>query len=478
MTSGPPPAFRQALNIVAEGIVLFDAEARLIMANRAFQAGNPRLSGIAAPGIGWDLFLNEAAARGVFPRAVCDRLGAIESDLLDSGADLPPVLFDHPGGGVCELRLSPTDDGGFVLSQRHAREDRDTARDFEILLSKVLEASPACLVMSRIGDGQIIYRSPAATELLGQAKSSFAHFASRVERADFVTALLPDARVDDMRFTGLRADGTPFPGEISARLIDYGGEEVVVASLEDLTEKLAVEAELAQQREQIFQSDKMSALGELLAGVAHELNNPLSIIVGNAEILQEDMAGTPAEPRVNRLAAAATRCVNIVRSFLAMAREEPLQLGPRPLAEVLQVAEEATATLLTERGIRLDWTLEVDLPPVLADPVQLPQVFINLITNAAHAIEAGGAGDMIRITAAQDRDGRVRVLVSDNGPGVPDAIRSRIFDPLFTTKEGGKGTGVGLTFCHRIVSGHGGEISLAPARGTGATFRITLRTEP
>ena len=375
------------------------------------------------------------------------------------------------------MRLAPSADGGFLLSQRRAAEDRDTARDFEILLSKVLEASPACLVMSRIGDGQIIYRSPAATELLGQAKSSFAHFASRVERADFVTALLPDARVDDMRFTGLRQDGTPFPAEISARLIDYGGEEVVVASIEDLTEKLAIEAELEQQREQIFQSEKMSALGELLAGVAHELNNPLSIIVGNAEILQEDLAGTPSESRIERLGAAATRCVNIVRSFLAMAREQPLQLAALRLADILRVAEDATAPLLAERGIRLELALDDDLPPVLADAVQLPQVFINLITNAAHAIEAAGTGDRIRITAAPEPGGRLRIQVSDNGPGVPDAIRSRIFDPLFTTKESGKGTGVGLTFCHRIIANHGGEISLAPARGAGATFRIALRTE-
>lgn len=146
-----------------------------------------------------------------------------------------------------------------------ARRKRSSARSGR----RAPSASPC----PRIGDGQVIYRSAAATELLGTARGSFSHFARREERADVITALLPDGRVDAMRVTGLRADGREFPARLSARVIDYGGEDVIVSGIEDLTEELALEVELARNRGQLFQAEKMSALGELLAGVLHELNN-------------------------------------------------------------------------------------------------------------------------------------------------------------------------------------------------------------
>ncbi|MEM9100211.1 MAG: histidine kinase dimerization/phospho-acceptor domain-containing protein, partial [Pseudomonadota bacterium] len=174
---------------------------------------------------------------------------------------------------------------------------------------------------------QVIYRSPAATQLLGMSKSSFAHFARVEDRADYVTALLSDGKVDNMRTTGVNADGSEFPGELSARLIDYRGEDVIVTNIEDISRDLQIQAELDRQKEKLFQSEKLSALGELLAGVAHELNNPLSIIVGNAEMLEEELEGSRLSVRVSKLSTAAHRCIRIVRSFLALARQEPGALG-------------------------------------------------------------------------------------------------------------------------------------------------------
>ncbi|MBW4710000.1 hybrid sensor histidine kinase/response regulator [Roseobacter sp. YSTF-M11] len=472
------PLLLETLAGLNDGVALFDADAQLLTANRAFRDMNPKLEDLLNEGTSWDILLREAEIRGIYPKDVCKRLTIIEADLLGTLDDGHQVITPAGPGHSFVIRLSARSDDGFILTQTERLEDegaRDAESEVEVLLSKVLEACPACLTMSRIGDGQIIYRSPAATALLGQAKSSFSHFAKRAERADFITALLPDARVDDMRVTGIRADGSEFPAGISARLIEYRGEDVIVSNMEDLSSILAVQAELAQKRTQVFQAEKMSALGELLAGVAHELNNPLSIIVGNTEMLKEDLDGTPHTSRIDKMGGAAERCVKIVRSFLAMARQEPLHPKPTSAGEIFRTAQDAIGTLVSEHPVEVLIDLPDDLPDMMVDELQISQVMINLLTNAVHAIQDSGIGDKITVTGfAAPGSGSVTLITADNGPGVDDKIVTRIFDPLFTTKEVGRGTGVGLAFCHRVVSAHGGTIELIPKGTPGATFSVTL----
>lgn len=463
---------------LSDGVALFDEDGCLLFANTSFIKMNAGISEFLVPGTPWDIVLREAENRGVYPQDICKSLAVFEADLLRSEADVHHVKFKGSLDKLYLTRMNASSDGGFILTQTEMVDDTgrtDAEREVEILLSKVLEACPACLTMSRIGDGQIIYRSPAATALLGSGKSSFLHFAKREERADFITELLPDARVDDLRVTGRRSDGSEFPAGISARLIDYRGEDVIVSSMEDLTSILAVQAELAQQRTQVFQAEKMSALGELLAGVAHELNNPLSIIVGNTEILKEDLEGTEQDARIDKVSVAAERCVKIVRSFLAMARQEPLDPKPNSVHEIFDVALDAIGALASQSDVQIVTDLPDDLPDLMVDEVQIAQVLINLFTNSIHAIEGAGAGDQINVAGyAGAGSDVVRLTVSDNGPGIDGAIVTRIFDPLFTTKDVGKGTGVGLSLCHRVIVAHGGSIRYEPSRAPGAVFIIEL----
>ena len=472
------PLLQDALSGLSEGVALFDADARLRLANRAFCDLNAPLREFLTPGTPWDVILREAEKHGVYAADVCKSLSIIESDLLTGPDDVHHVKLPPDQTGVFVIRMNASSDGGFILTQTeiHNSDGRaDAEREVEVLLSKVLEACPACLTMSRVGDGQIIYRSPAATALLGTAKSHFSHFARRADRADFITALLPDARVDDMRVTGMRSDGSEFPAGLSARLIDYRGEDVIVSNMEDLTGILAVQAELAQQRNQVFQAEKMIALGELLAGVAHELNNPLSIIVGNSEMLKEDLENTEHARRIDKLSAAAGRCVKIVRSFLSMARQEPLHPKPTPASRIFANASEAVSKLMTEADVELVVDLPDDLPDLMVDEVQIEQVAINLLTNGTHAIRDSGIGDKIAVTGHADTaSGMVCLSVFDNGPGIDHEIASRIFDPLFTTKDIGKGTGVGLAYCQRVVVAHGGSIRLVRNRPPGAVFQVLL----
>ncbi len=463
---------------MAEGLAVFDADARLRFANPALQSMYPALQDLLEPGLLWDIFLREAVNRSAMPTQTAQTLDGMEAALLDIPQASPQVTLPFGRAQVFDFRLTAASDGGFYLAQSPGTDTSgaaDSARDAEALLRNVLEACPVCLIMSRVGDGQILYRTPAATHLLGTAKSSFTHFTHREERGDFVTALLSDETIDHMRVTCLRPDGARFPAEISARLIDYRGEDVIVASIEDLTHELAVQDELQRQQEQLFQSEKLSALGELLAGVAHELNNPLSIIVGNAEILHEELENTHHAKRIDKLARAAHRCVNIVRSFLSLARQERLDLNPAQLGPLFDTAIEAITPDATAADIRVEGTLPADLPDVMIDDIQITQVLINLMTNALHAMQDAKHGHTIRYACYnQSSSGLVRLEVSDDGPGVDPAIANRIFDPLFTTKDVGKGTGVGLAFCHRIIAAHKGQIRLEKSNGDGALFSITL----
>lgn len=469
-------ALREVIEFLDQGIAVFDDEAHLSLANSSFHAMYPGLSDVLQPGLPWNIFLREAVHRGVMPAPVSQRLDQIEAGLAEDPSLADPVLMPSAHGQVFALRIGQTSDGGFTLTQSIGvaqTSEADATREAEALLRKVLEACPTSLTMSRITDGQIIYRSPAATELLGNAKSSFAHFANRKERADFVTLLLPDGTVDNMRVTCLRPDGQDFPADLSARLIDYRGEDVIVANIEDLTDELAVQSELDRQKEQLFQSEKLSALGELLAGIAHELNNPLSIIVGNADILQEELENTGLNRRVEKLSTAAHRCVRIVRSFLSLARQEPLDLRPVAPGKLIETALEATSADVDAAGIKVNTTINANCPPVIADEVQFPQVIINLVINAVHAIQDAGTGDQIDISCGPN-DGMLRFIIADNGPGISEDLKTRVFDPLFTTKDAGKGTGVGLAYCLRIVNAHQGQIRLENTGRQGATFTIDL----
>lgn len=477
-----PDMLREVIEAMSEGLALFDEEARLVRCNAGYRELNPLIADMLEPGLEWEIILRESGMRGAIAADVLDRLRWMENRLATGAGSSAALEIELTNGAIHEIAMRQTPVGGFVVTQSDISEKRqyeEHERQADILLRKVLEACPANVIMSRIGDGQIIYRSPAATELLGTSHNSQDHFASREERADFVTALLPDGRVDDMLVTGLRPDGSKFPCAVSARVIDYRGEEVVVSSTVDISREVEMQQKLAEQREQIYQAEKMSALGELLAGVAHELNNPLSVVVGHALMMREETTNPEVLRRLEKISNAAERCARIVKSFLAMARQQPARLAPMDLVETIETAVEALRNGASGLKASVDIDLSPNLPWIRGDADQLVQVFINLLNNADQAIAASGTGDRIVISSAFDtKAGMIELRVSDNGPGIPAAIRSRIFDPLFTTKDVGKGTGIGLAFCHRVITSHHGQIRLEADTGQGASFVLRLPVSP
>lgn len=261
--------------------------------------------------------------------------------------------------------------------------------------------------------------------------------------------------------------------DAAGRVLRVGG------SIGDITERKRSAAEIENQREALYQSEKLSALGSLLAGVAHELNNPLSIVVGHAQMLKETAEGTAFAERASKIEAAAARCARIARTFLAMARQR--QPARRRVA-IERVIEDALNLLdynLRSAGIVVERRYAPDLPAVNADPDQINQVISNLIVNAQQALAGRSVAGRIVIILARSRDGQwLEASIADNGPGIPANLRRRVFEPFFTTKPPGhtpgSGTGIGLAVSHGIVTAHGGRLDVEEAPGGGACFILRL----
>ena len=237
----------------------------------------------------------------------------------------------------------------------------------------------------------------------------------------------------------------------------------------------SLEDTVRQRTEQLLQSEKVATMGSLLAGVAHELNNPLAVLSGQAQLL----FGQGGEPTIVRRALkindAAERCVRIVRNFLALARQRAPERTHTSLKQVVHGAVELLAYELRSDNVEVIQRIPDGLPVLWADPHQLHQVFVNLVANAHQAMRRQPRPRRITIMGLHDAAaGRVYVDVTDTGPGVPEPVQVKIFEPFFTTKVLGEGTGLGLSLCRGIVDEHGGTLTLGETGEAGTTFRIDL----
>jgi PAS domain S-box-containing protein len=233
---------------------------------------------------------------------------------------------------------------------------------------------------------------------------------------------------------------------------------------------------LRRAQEQLLQSEKMAAVGQLISGVAHELNNPLTAILGYSQLLQsEDSVDPRGADYLDKLYKQAQRTHHIVQNLLSFARQHKPQRAPVQLNQILEETLALREYDLKLNNIVVHRQFDPNMPVTPGDFHQLEQVFLNILNNAVDAIrEKEGPGELwIQTEAAGDR---LKVQITDNGPGVANA--HRIFDPFYTTKPVGRGTGLGLSICYGIVKEHGGEIQVANSPPRGATFTITLPLRP
>jgi two-component system NtrC family sensor kinase len=293
----------------------------------------------------------------------------------------------------------------------------------------------------------LVRGSPEVAELLAAAR--------RGEAGSPVTQASP--QLDRL----LRFSAAPMRGEADAAW--------AVVLVEDVTEEEQLES-------QLIQSEKMAAVGQLVSGVAHELNNPLTSIAGLTEFLLEQPAPVERDREHLRVIRdQAERAGRIVRNLLTFARKGPADVGELDLNDIVQRTAMLVGYEVKLRDIRLDTTLDPGLPAVLGDRYQIQQVVVNLVTNAIQAVQANPPDRPRRIglvTAVEDA--HVLLRVSDSGPGIPEDVIGQIFTPFFTTKAPGQGTGLGLSISYRILEGHGGSLVVQRALEGGAVFVMRL----
>ncbi len=365
------------------------------------------------------------------------------------------------------------------------QEDLKKANEF---LQNLINGSPNCIIASDIV-GNIIIFNEKAEKLLGYS-------AGVVKRKYHIQDMYPEGyaeevmkmlrsndhggpgKMEAVEAQFLDIDGNRIPCRLSAYIIydKDGNEEAMVCIFYDLRARKQMQKELEDTQMKLFQLEKMSSLGKLAAGIAHEINNPLGGIMIFADSILEDLDENDLRKEdLMRIASEANRCKNIVRGLLEFSRQTGSSMNHNNINELL----EQGMFLLENQSIfhNIDIVKDYDksLPLVKCDSARLKQVFINITQNA---IDAMGAKGTFTIKTRYNRDrNRAEITFSDTGCGVPEEIRRKIFDPFFSTKEVGKGTGLGLSMSYGIIKDHGGTINVKSEKGCGASFIIELPIE-
>ncbi len=251
------------------------------------------------------------------------------------------------------------------------------------------------------------------------------------------------------------------------KFLDTSGIVLYYGVGRDVTERRKLQ-------EQLIQSEKLSSLGEIISGVAHELNNPLTGIMGLSELLlMEPDINSEAKQELQKILNEARRTGKIVKNLLTFARKYPPEKMPCQINEIIENVLEIRFYDILVSHIEIVRNMDAELPTTMADPHQLRQVFLNIVNNASDAMQMTDKKRVLRVSTAVKED-KIEIAFEDNGPGIPQNALSKIFDPFFTTKEAGKGTGLGLSVSHGIITEHGGSISAQSKEGEGTRFVIEL----
>ena len=322
---------------------------------------------------------------------------------------------------------------------------------------------------------EILEANETATQFLGSAaietRRSFCNFCPSLHSIG--SSLLDHKRMFDEvfrpsnEFQILRPNGAHVLCEGSVTLVQYNRRPVLQLNVREITERKTLE-------QQLRQSEKLSALGQLVAGVAHELNNPLAVITGYAQILGKRSGGdNKLQNDILKIQRESDRAAKIVRNLLTFARPREPQMTAVDLNQlILNVIETHESEMLQDR-IECRQQMAEGLPKTMADPHQIEQVVTNLVVNAIQAL-ATHEGPRVLEVATEFSGKSIRLSVNDTGPGIPPEVVGKIFDPFFTTKAPGKGTGLGLSITHSIIQEHRGKIRVQSERGKGTKFVIEL----
>jgi two-component system NtrC family sensor kinase len=465
--------FTLLFETLQEGVYMCTAEGKLLEVN-------PALVGILGYETKEELLQLPTDALKVDPEDE-PALGQTESQ--SGRTRMREVRLRRKDGGIAVCRDTSSgvlEDGRFVRYQGTLIDVTETrvlerqVRGQEEFRRHLLESFPDLIVVLDLA-GKYTFVSPRIRELLGYGpeellgKSVDDAGSSSPELAKLYRTV---ATGEDSRTSceyGARhknGDWRTMLGMASPLLDAEGKPAGVIISVRDVTTEKKLE-------QQIIQSERLAAMGQMIGGFAHELNNPLTSIMGMAELLQEGGVSEGMRKQLTILLQQARRAAEIVSNLQYFARPPAPGRIQVDLNELVQRTVHLQTYPLRKSNITVDFLPEPALPPVVADPNQLMQVFLNLLLNAEQAIRETREKGTIRVRLGRNTDS-VWVMFQDDGPGIAADNLTHIFDPFFTTKRPGRGTGLGLSICKTVVREHGGNIEAASAPGGGAAFTITL----
>ena len=330
-------------------------------------------------------------------------------------------------------------------------------------------------------------RTPESIHLESEVSAASAKLSERFGRAirgfDVFVEAAKHGDYDEREWTYVRKDGGRVPVSLAVTAQRGSAGEITgfLGVALDISERKKAEEALQRTNAQLVQAGKLAALGEIAAGMAHELNQPLTVIQACVHMLRETLSGyTPQEREILSLVIKVTRrMARIIDNMRAFARKEKPRLGSVSPSQPLEDALALFSEQLRLRGIKVERATQEGLPEILSDAGRLQEVFMNLLANARDALEAkpGDQPKRLRISVSR-RGNAVEYSIEDNGPGVGEEDRQRLFEPFFTTKPSGKGTGLGLSLSHGIINVLGGQISFAPVETGGARFTVRIPLPP
>jgi len=374
-----------------------------------------------------------------------------------------------------------------MLDDTRVKEIETELRRSNEFFTNLIESSVDAIVAADM-KGNIIIFNKAAERLLGwEAEEAMrnvhvtqlyspgtAHEIMRRLRTNEYGGV---GKMSPCQMTATTKFGEHIPVNISAAIVYENSREIAsVGFFYDLREKIRAEKKLRETHLQLLQSEKMASLGKLAAGVAHEINNPLSGILIYSNLLLEEMEKDDSRRQdLERIVEETIRCKEIVKGLLEFAHQTGFMMKPIDLNRAVDQGLFLLENQALFHNIRIVRELDPALPQIIGNSGQLNQVFMNMILNAAEAMD--GNGTLTVRTSILPGDKTVSVEFADTGCGIPEERISRIFEPFFTTKEVGRGTGLGLSMSYGIIEAHKGKIDVKSEIGKGSTFRIELPVE-
>jgi PAS domain S-box-containing protein len=475
--------YRELIDNLDQAVFTLSPDGEVRVANRLlselFSVGFPDLIGrrldefMAEPHLeSVKRWLPELVARGSWSGTVPVRLKS-ESRTRQFACWFQPVLEEGRVASVIGWARDVTAQAESLIERHEIERRLQQEKEF---VRRLIDSHPDVISVLDC-EGRFIYASRRIKEVMGKDPGDYAgvHVGENVHPddrarvvkhfADFVSGRSKESAVE---FRASHGDDSWRTLRVTIGLMRDDSNKVtgVVASTSDITESRLAENQLAQ-------NEKLTAMGQMLAGAAHELNNPLTAILGVADLLRERAADDLTRRHADLVLQQARRAAAIVQNLVSFSRPVSQGLSQIRLDEIVRNALDHQRASLSQQNIRIELDSAPNLPTVNGDPRLLAQVFENIITNAGQAISSVRSGGLLKISIQSAND-FVRVSITDDGAGIQPENISKLFDPFFTTKRPGGGAGLGLTIGVAIIKEHGGRIEVASAPGAGATFDVFL----